>query len=178
MAFDMTKTKVGDKLVGRDWTVVTLMYIHQNPAVCYKYELSNSSAVTEDGSYWSDGTKSDYDIIGFADEKPVSSVSPESNKVGFDMTKVKVGDKLLTRGKAVVEFSEISPSETTHKWAVKAEGDAWVVDHEGFFDSLLYESDFDIIGFAGFHQQANCSFTEMQAVELLLSLGYTLRKGV
>lgn len=74
--------------------------------------------------------------------------SQETNAVSFDMTKVKVGDKLLTRGKSVVEFRGIDPSETTHKWAVETEGDAWVVDHEGFFDSLLYKFGYDIVGFA------------------------------
>ena len=118
----------------------------------------------------------------------------ENNKVGFDMTKVKVGDKLVQRGGTVVELDRVRTDgvlSTTYSYVLS---DGSATTENGFYwqSEELYH--LDIIGFAAEQStsatkdqqascvseemQTNCSFTEMQAVELLLSLGYTLKKGV
>ena len=77
MGFDMTKTKVGDKLLTRDGETVKIVAIQHNPAVCYRYELSNCNSVTDDGCYWSDGTESDFDIVALIEQSRAIEVVPE-----------------------------------------------------------------------------------------------------
>lgn len=109
----------------------------------------------------------------------------ENNKVGFDMTEVKVGDKLVRRDGTVVELDRVRSAamRTLTAYPYVLNGGETVTKDGCYWDDGT-ESDFDIIGFAREQsesstkdQQANCTFTETQAVELLLSLGYTLKKG-
>lgn len=95
--------------------------------------------------------------------------------MAFDMTKVKVGDKLVQRDGTIVELDHVWDYETTYQYQL-SNGDSLTKD--GYFWKDRGESEYDVIGFADENQQANCTFTETQAVELLLSLGYTLKKGV
>ena len=110
----------------------------------------------------------------------------ENNKVGFDMSKVKIGDKLVRRDGTVVVLNYVrgDSSFTNYPYVFS---DHSTVTRNGYYRSShpKDESDYDIVGFADEQkvsatkdQQANCTFTEMQAVEMLLSLGYTLKKGV
>lgn len=94
--------------------------------------------------------------------------------MAFDMTKTKVGDKLLTRDGRVAELVYVNKHITygyhiklissSKTYTVSAEGHEWRTD----------EAPEDITGFAYNH---NNNPDEMKAVELLLSLGYTLKKG-
>lgn len=101
----------------------------------------------------------------------------ENNKVGFDMTKVKVGDKLVQRGGTVVELDRVRTDDflAVYKYVLS---DGSSITENGFYWESEELHHLDIIGFAAENQQTNCTFTETQAVELLLSLGYTLKKGV
>lgn len=103
----------------------------------------------------------------------------ENNKVGFDMTKVKVGDKLVTHNGVVCEVVHID-----HFWYYSYElrscmnpDNCWTVDRFGYLISDELNPEEDIAGFADENQHTSDTSEEMQAVELLLSLGYTLKKG-
>lgn len=95
--------------------------------------------------------------------------------MAFDMTKVKVGDKLVRRDGTVVELDHVSDIKRLYCYELS---DFSSVTKDGYYWAEMEGDECDIIGFADENQQANCTFTEMQAVELLLSLGYTLKKGV
>lgn len=95
--------------------------------------------------------------------------------MAFDMTKVKVGDKLVQRNGTVVELEKVAGINRLYCYELS---DGSNVTKDGYYWAAFDGDGYDIIGFAAENQQASCTFTEMQAVELLLSLGYTLKKGV
>lgn len=72
VGFDMTKIKVGDKLIQRNGAVVELAHVwdYETP---YKYQLSNGDSLTKDGYFWKEWGESEYDVIGFADENQQAS---------------------------------------------------------------------------------------------------------
>lgn len=99
----------------------------------------------------------------------------ENNKVGFDMTKVKVGDKLIQRDGTVVELENVSDIKRLYCYELS---DGSNVTKDGYYWADREGDECDVIGFADENHQASGMSEEMQAVELLLSLGYTLKKGV
>ena len=95
MAFDMTKVKIGDKLVQRDGTVVELDYVSDIKRL-YCYELSNGDNVTKDGYYWCDAVTDSCDIIGFADEQQLSATKDQQTNCTF--TEMQAVELLLSLG--------------------------------------------------------------------------------
>lgn len=103
--------------------------------------------------------------------------------MAFDMSKVKEGDKLVRRDGKVVELVRVRTNAlAVYRYVLN---DGSTITENGFYWESEEPHHLDIIGFADEQQvsaakdsQASCTFTEMQAVELLLSLGYTLKKGV
>ena len=87
--------------------------------------------------------------------------------MGFDMTKVKVGDNLVTDTGKIVRVEKFDEYDTKLPYLLS--NGIWY--HPNGVDCTGTEGG-DIIGFAN-KQELN----ELQAVELLLSLGYTLKKG-
>ena len=79
--FDMTKVKVGDKLLTRAGEVVELTNIRE--CATYKYEVENSNqfwTVTAGGYELNDFDETGYDIMGFAE--PPKSTEPEAENKG------------------------------------------------------------------------------------------------
>ena len=96
--------------------------------------------------------------------------------MAFDMTKVKVGDKLVRRNGTGVYLTLVKDGAAYRAFPYYLSDDTDVTKYGCFYNDGT-KSCLDIVGFAAENQQTNCTFTETQAVELLLSLGYTLKKG-
>lgn len=97
MAFDMTKTKVGDKLVRRDGTVVELDCVSDIKRL-YCYELSDGSSVTKDGYYWAEMEGDEQDIICFASENHQASCVSEEMQANCTFTETQAVELLLSLG--------------------------------------------------------------------------------
>lgn len=75
VGFDMTKTKVGDKLITRSGVVATVESIN-HACARYKWKLEGSPfhygklSVDSSGFQWFDDEPTDLDIVGFADPQP------------------------------------------------------------------------------------------------------------
>lgn len=109
MGFDMTKTKVGDKLLARGGEVLTLVDIERD-AKYYPFVLKNEGdfifSVTNQGIEYFDGEETDYDIVGFADEQSRTSEvvpEPENKGVKSDQGKTQWSYLPIPAIKAVVD---------------------------------------------------------------------------
>lgn len=95
--------------------------------------------------------------------------------MAFDMTKVKVGDKLIQRNGEIVEYKGLRDPEYKSYPHLLSNGNS--VTDCGYYYNTHQPEDRDIIGFGRLAPTDETSMTELKAVELLLSLGYTLKKG-
>lgn len=100
--FDMTQTKVGDKLLTRGGEVVTLVNIDNRHGVRYPYELDNDITVTYFGYGWSNRTETRWDIVGFATARPTQQVTANKG-VKSDQGKTQWSYLPIPAVKAVVD---------------------------------------------------------------------------
>lgn len=91
----------------------------------------------------------------------------------FDMTKVKVGDKVALRNSKVVEIKSVW--EDGRRYPILLSNGCCVTS-DGYYWENEEPHRFDVINFVDENQQTVNMSEEMQAVEMLLSLGYTLKK--
>lgn len=101
--FDMTQTKVGDKLLTHDGEVVTLLNIDDDDGSHeHIYDLDDGSTVTKNGYYWSEDDESDRDIVGFATAQPTQQVTANKG-VKSDQGKTQWSYLPIPAVKAVVD---------------------------------------------------------------------------
>ena len=84
--FDMTKCKIGDKVVTREGDV--LIYIGYSKYDTYPYKLDGDFriSVLPNGSEY-ESTSSDNDIVGFADEQPTLEQSVQAPSTTISIRK-------------------------------------------------------------------------------------------
>lgn len=70
-----------------------------------------------------------------------------SNAIGFDMTKCKVGDKLITRDGEVVKLYALGETDFPYRYSVEGLNNYWSVNDHGVFVENE-SSALDIVGFA------------------------------
>jgi hypothetical protein len=81
--FDMTKCKVGDKLISRQGGIYT--FLGTDDSAYYPYVLTNQNGGqttrTVEGYYWANSEGVEWDIVGFATDKAAKPKSKPVRKV-------------------------------------------------------------------------------------------------